>query len=183
MPSSGCLHASWHLPSYCLSAYHSIYLRTEIFGYLAAGSIDIQPSYYLNTWARKHIIYWSLYIIYISLSYQQMGSLLAVALGLVTITRFDGILFFIVTLLLIPTFGLRVRFAGIYLLCIAPWYIFSWIYLGSLLPDTLFIKIAQRSWGRWDFLNGLDLYYRVYHLRQPFHSCFFHSSYCFSTNK
>jgi hypothetical protein len=65
---------------------------------------------------------------------------------------------------MVPTFGLRLRFAMIYLVCIAPWYIFSWIYLGSLLPDTLFIKIAQRSWGAWDFLNGLNLYYLVYRL-------------------
>src|SRR4030095_6885954 len=88
--------------------------------------------------------------------------LLAVGLALITITRFEGILFFMVALLLVPTLKWRLPFAGIYLLCVFPWYIFSWIYLGSLFPDTLFIKLVQRSWGHWDFFNGLDLYSRVY---------------------
>ncbi len=140
----------------------SCYLfETQIFGYLAAGTLIFNPLV-ISTLGLESILFVGLYILSTYLYLTQRWSLLAVALGLITMTRFDGILFFIVTLLLVPTFGLRVRFAVIYLVCIAPWYIFSWIHLGSLLPDTLFIKIAQRSWGRWDFLNGLDLYYRVY---------------------
>ena len=142
-------------------------MKHAIFGYLAAGALIFNPLI-VSTLGLESILFIGLYIFSVYLYLTHRWYLLAVTLGLITITRFDGILFFIVTLLLIPTFRLRVRFTGIYLLCIAPWYIFSWIYLGSLLPDTLFIKIAQRSWGTWDFLNGLDLYYRVYRLETIF---------------
>jgi hypothetical protein len=141
--------------------------ETKIFGYLAAGALVFNPLI-ISTLGLESILFIGLYVLSTYLYLTNRWSGLAAALGLITITRFDGVLFFIVTLLLIPTFGLRVRFAGIYLLCIAPWYIFSWLYLGSLLPDTLFIKIAQHSWGTSDFLNGLDLYYRVYRFETIF---------------
>jgi len=125
----------------------SLYLfETKIFGYLAAGALIFNPLI-ISTLGLESILFIGLYVLSTYLYLTNRWSLLAVALGLITITRFDGILFFLITLLLVPTFGLRLRFAEIYLMCIAPWYIFSWIYLGSLLPDTLFIKIAQRSWG------------------------------------
>jgi hypothetical protein len=138
-----------------------------IFGYLAAAALIFNPLI-ISTLGLESILFVSLYILALYLYLTSKWSLLAAVLGLITITRFDGILFFIVTLLMVPSFRLRLRFVGIYLVCIAPWYIFSWIYLGSLLPDTLFIKITQRSWGTWDFLNGLDLYYLVYRLETIF---------------
>jgi len=141
--------------------------ETRIFGYLAAGALVLNPLV-ISTLGLESILFIVLYILSTYLYLTKRWSWLAIALGLITITRFDGVLFFIVTLLLIPTFRLRLRFTGIYLFCIAPWYVFSWLYLGSLLPDTLFIKIAQRSWGTWEFLNGLDLYYRVYRLETIF---------------
>lgn len=45
---------------------------------------------------------------------------------------------------------------------VAVWLAFSWIELGSLLPDTYFIKRGQSAWGEYHFLNGLALYARVY---------------------
>jgi len=141
--------------------------ETRIFGYLAAGTLIFNPLI-ISTLGLESILFIGLYIVSTYLYLTRRWSWLAVTLGLITLTRFDGILFFIVTLLLIPTFGLRVRFTAIYLACIAPWYVFSWLQLGSLLPDTLFIKIAQRSWGAWDFLNGLGLYYLVYRFETIF---------------
>jgi len=38
-----------------------------------------------------------------------------------------------------------------------PWLLFSWIALGSFVPDTLLIKKLQRSWGEFDYSNGLVL--------------------------
>lgn len=134
---------------------------TRMFGYLAAGAFVFNPLV-ISTLGLESILLVCLYVVSVYLYITQKWSLLAITLGLLTITRFDGVLFFIITLLLVPTFRLRTRFAAIYVLSIAPWYIFSWIYLGSLVPDTLFIKIAQRSWGLWDFSNGLGLYYLVY---------------------
>ena len=41
-----------------------------------------------------------------------------------------------------------------------PWYVFSWFYFGSAIPDTLVIKQSQ-GWG--DFVRGLwDRYHRLY---------------------
>ena len=134
-----------------------------VFGYLAAGALIFNPLI-ISTLGLESILFVGLYILSLYLYLTSKWDLLAVVMGLITITRFEGILFFIVTLLLVPILKLRLRFAGTYLLCIAPWYIFSWVYLGSLFPDTLFIKIVQRSWDSWDFFNGLDLYYRVYPL-------------------
>lgn len=134
-----------------------------IFGYLVAGALIFNPII-ISTLGLESILFVGLYILSLYLYITNKWNILAVAVGLITLTRFEGILFFIVALLFVPTPNLRLRFSGIYLLFITPWYIFSWIYLGSLFPDTLFIKIMQRSWGKWDFFNGLDLYYRVYPL-------------------
>src|SRR5215207_4356713 len=133
----------------------------SIFGYLAAIVLIFNPLI-ISTLGLESILFVCLYTLSLYCYITSKWNILAIAVGLITITRFEGILFFIVALLLVPTLKLRIRFAGIYLLCVLPWYIFSWIYLGSLFPDTLFIKLVQRSWGHWDFFNGLDLYYRVY---------------------
>ena len=141
--------------------------NTATFGYLAAGVLVFNPLV-ISTLGLESILFIGLYVLSAYLYLTQRWTLLAFSLGLISITRFDGVLFFIVTLFLVPTFALRLRFSGIYLLCIAPWYLYSWIHLGSLVPDTLFIKTAQRSWGTQDFFNGLDLYYSVY----PFETIF-----------
>jgi hypothetical protein len=140
---------------------------TELFGYLAAGALIFNPLL-ISTLGLESILFVFLYILSAYLYLSSRWFWLAAVLGLITITRFDGILFFIVTLPLIPTFRLRGKFAAIYFLSIAPWYIFSWVYLGSFFPDTLFIKTTQHSWGTWDFFNGLDLYFRVYPLEITF---------------
>lgn len=44
------------------------------------------------------------------------------------------------------------------------WLLFSWLYLGSLAPDTLFIKQTEKAWGNISFTNGLHTYYKVYPL-------------------
>lgn len=43
-----------------------------------------------------------------------------------------------------------------------PWFAFSWVVLGSAVPDTVIIKTLQKSWGRWDFGNGPGLYAQVF---------------------
>jgi hypothetical protein len=40
-----------------------------------------------------------------------------------------------------------------------PWFVFSWIYFGSAVPDTLLIKASQRHiWTTWGFFNGPAMY-------------------------
>jgi hypothetical protein len=53
-----------------------------------------------------------------------------------------------------------VAFTGVAL----PWFLFSWLALGSAVPDTLVIKTLQRSWGEWSFTNGAKLYWEHYPL-------------------
>lgn len=137
--------------------------ESPVFGVLAAGAFMFNPLV-ISTLGLESILFASLYISATSLYHREKWQLLAITLGLITITRFDGVLFFLVTLLLVPTFRLRLQFTAIYLLCMLPWYVFSWIYLGSFFPDTLFIKTFQHAWGNWDFFNGVDLYLRVYRL-------------------
>ena len=43
-----------------------------------------------------------------------------------------------------------------------PWFAFSWVVLGSAVPDTVIIKTLQKSWGQWDFGNGPGLYAEVF---------------------
>ena len=85
---------------------------------------------------------------------------LAVALGLLTLTRPEGVLFLAIVLVLLPA-GWRTRGQLLltYGLTILPWYLFSWIHLGSLIPDTLLIKLDQQPWeGTTQFGNGPLLY-------------------------
>jgi hypothetical protein len=49
--------------------------------------------------------------------------------------------------------------AALYALVLLPWHLFSWLYLGSFLPDTLLIKMGQGTWGGVSFSTGLVDYY------------------------
>ena len=46
-----------------------------------------------------------------------------------------------------------------YGLLLVPWHLFSWVALGSLVPDTLLIKRGQEAWGGVSFPTGLAAYY------------------------
>lgn len=85
--------------------------------------------------------------------------LFGVLTGLLILTRVDLVLIALAVLVLRKRFwegmGKSVAAAAGVIL---PWYLFSWIVLGSALPDTLIIKTLQKSWGPWDFSNGPWLY-------------------------
>jgi hypothetical protein len=85
---------------------------------------------------------------------------LALALGLLTVTRPEGFLLLAIVLPLFrASWRTRGKFLLIYGLTILPWYLFSWIHLGSLIPDTLIIKVDQQPWeGTTLFVNGPLLY-------------------------
>ncbi|HYO36456.1 MAG TPA: hypothetical protein VER97_10295, partial [Geodermatophilus sp.] len=52
---------------------------------------------------------------------------------------------------------------GTALVAAAPWYVFSWLALGAVVPDTLVIKtVSTGAWGPWDFANGWQLYLERY---------------------
>ena len=87
---------------------------------------------------------------------------LAFVLGLLSITRADGLLFALIFLFVVPTSKTRLQFLGILLLTLAPWYLFSWIHLGSLVPDSLIIRVTQTPWQGGTFLHGPAIYYGKY---------------------
>ncbi|GAB3144601.1 hypothetical protein GCM10027258_33620 [Amycolatopsis stemonae] len=79
--------------------------------------------------------------------------------GLLALVRLDLVVIALVI------FALRARFwekAWQSVLAAAavalPWFAFSWMVLGSAVPDTVIIKTLQKSWGEWDFGNGPGLY-------------------------
>ena len=132
--------------------------ETDLFGWLAVVGLVFNPLL-TSTIGLESILFAMLFILSLFCFLQKKWNWLAVSLGLLTITRADGALFFIVFLLFINDRKLQLRLFLLYLLTIAPWHFFSWVYLGSFLPDTLFIKTDYKSWGIWDFFNGLGLYY------------------------
>lgn len=93
----------------------------------------------------------------------RLGILTGLALALLTLARPDGALLFPILLALLPGRGPRLRLAAAYGLGLLPWVVFSWVALGSLVPDTLLLKRGQ-TWGEWSFWNGPWLYLKKYPL-------------------
>lgn len=149
--------------TYLLTRISKHLFGEEQFGYLAAVAFIFNPLV-ISTIGLESILFATVFVTAIYFYIISKWDLLAVALGLLAITRADGFLVFLVFLIAVPKPQLRFRFISIYLLCIAPWYIFSWIYLGSFIPDTFFIKKMAASWAQWDFFNGVILYYQRYPL-------------------
>jgi hypothetical protein len=71
-------------------------------------------------------------------------------IGLATLTRIESVLLvplFIIHLVLKKEYRRLFKVAGIYLLTILPWFIFSYLYFGNILPNTFYIKTAVGSTG------------------------------------
>lgn len=91
---------------------------------------------------------------------------LAVACGLAVLARPDaGLLVFIYAVDLVRRRAFRWKTAVVFALTMAPWFLYSWIHIGSLVPDTLQIKIGQSGWGRnLTLFNGVGYYFGRYPL-------------------
>lgn len=80
-------------------------------------------------------------------------------IGLIALIRIDLLLIAFVLFLARREFWVGIwRMAFAALGVMLPWFVFSWLVLGSAVPDTLVIKIMQRSWGPFSFTNGPLLY-------------------------
>jgi hypothetical protein len=78
-------------------------------------------------------------------------------IGLLVLTRADLGVFALAAL---ATPALLRRAATVIVTAVlvaAPWFVTSWIVLGSALPDTMLLKVGER-WGQWSYNNGLLLY-------------------------
>ncbi|GAB3357576.1 hypothetical protein [Modestobacter lapidis] len=91
-------------------------------------------------------------------------ALFGVLTGALVLTRLDLGVFPLVLLLAVGAMRRRaVRVVLVAAATVAPWFVFSWIALGALVPDTLVIKtVTSAGWGPWAFGNGPGLYLDVY---------------------
>ena len=145
--------------------------RVEKFGVLAFSALIVNPLL-ISTIGLESILFVALFVALLYWFLVERWCLLAVTVGLLVLTRAEGALLFLVILLFIPTYRLRVLVSVIVLACSAPWYLFSWFWLGSLIPDTLFIKTGQGSWGAWTFANGMWMYFDKFPLLTALTVCF-----------
>ncbi|WP_246258649.1 hypothetical protein [Amycolatopsis anabasis] len=100
----------------------------------------------------------------LALSLDRRPFALGLTIGAVVLIRVDLLLFAVVLVLVRKRFwqGL-VRCTLGALAVVVPWFGFSWLVLGGVVPDTLVIKTlqgAQKAWGDWDFSNGPLLYFQ-----------------------
>jgi hypothetical protein len=77
------------------------------------------------------------------------------------LTHPDAVVISLVLVLAIPAVRRRWALVGaVAVLAALPWYLFSWIGLGAVLPDSLIIKMIGHSWHGNVFGNGLYLYFK-----------------------
>jgi len=136
-------------------------LGLELFAPLAFAGLICNPLL-MSTLGLESTLFATLLVAALYFYLAQRYDRMALACGLLTLTRPDGILFFAICFIALPIdLRGRIRSAGWYAMCIVPWYLFSWIELGSIVPDTLAIKMSQ-VWGSFAFGNGLVLYFRQF---------------------
>ncbi|HWD05190.1 MAG TPA: hypothetical protein VG674_22360 [Amycolatopsis sp.] len=89
--------------------------------------------------------------------------LVGVATGVLVLIRFDLVLIAVVVVLLRPRFWAGLARSALAAAVVAlPWFAFSWVVLGSAVPDTVVIKTLQKAWGAFGFSNGPVLYAGVF---------------------
>lgn len=84
---------------------------------------------------------------------------LGLATGLLVLTRPDGALLLPVLLVLVRRTELRWgRAIAAAAVVVVPWTLVQWVWLGGAIPDTYFLKTAQRWGPDMGFLQGFGLY-------------------------
>ena len=132
-----------------------------IYGFLCGLLLIFNPLL-LSTIGLESFLFIAIFIISLKLFISKRWNLFALSMALLTLSRADGILIFIICLFFVPTFKNKGRLILLYFLFVAPWYLSSWIWLGSFVPETLILKKWQNNWWGWSFSNGLYLYYKKY---------------------
>lgn len=132
------------------------------FGWIAAIALVTNPLL-LSTIGLESILF---SVLFIACLHEYLGRrwiLLAVSLGLLTLSRHDGVLLFVIlSPLVLRHAGGRARWQYLltYVGVLSPWHLYSWVVLGSFVPDTLVIKTWLTVWGEaGSFPRGLGDYY------------------------
>lgn len=132
-----------------------------LFTPIAASLLILNP-FLFSSAGLESIFLVVVFISFIRFFLEKKYFLLGIFLGLLYLTRPDGILLafpFLISLGNRPLEFLKVVFSSAFI--ILPWMLFSYFYFGSLIPDTLLIKKTQ-TWGTFNFGNGLILYFHIY---------------------
>ncbi|MDP9364256.1 MAG: hypothetical protein M3Q10_08540 [Chloroflexota bacterium] len=113
----------------------------------------------LSTIGMESLLYALLMVAAVVLFLEGRWPAMGVALGLLTLARPDGVLLLAILLPLAEA-GWRRKGEALlaYAATIAPWFVYSWLALGSFVPDTLVIKVNDRAWGATTFADGLALF-------------------------
>lgn len=112
----------------------------------------------LSTLGLESLLFVTLFMTALWLFLRGEAFWLGLVLGLLILTRPDGLLLAFLMLLTSGTWTRRLLITGSLVGICLPWFLFSWFGLGGLLPDTLLIKAGQLPWGGHTFANGLFLY-------------------------
>jgi hypothetical protein len=136
----------------------------SFFGLFLFSAILANPLF-LSSLGMEVILFVVLWIASLSLFVHHRWRFLAVCLALLTLARPDGFLMFLIIAIFLAFSSInaneKLLFIAIYIAALLPWHVYAWFQLGSLLPDTLFIKMSQEAWlGNISFGSGLwNLYF------------------------
>jgi hypothetical protein len=102
----------------------------------------------------------TLLIVLVAVALEGRPGWFGVVAGLALVARLDLVLFVLAIALGSAAIRGRWRRTLVAALLVAgPWYVFSWLYLGSAVPDTLLIKLSQGGlFGLWSFATGPVMY-------------------------
>ncbi|MEM1178251.1 MAG: hypothetical protein AAGM22_07910 [Acidobacteriota bacterium] len=126
-------------------------------GVLAAAAMLVNPLL-ISSFGMETPLFGALYFASLYAASHGRWATSAAASGLLTLARPDGGLLFVLFVLQIPTWRERLRCGGIFVAVVAPWHLFSWVQLGSFLPESFFLKTGG-AWGPWTFANGPGVYF------------------------
>lgn len=118
----------------------------------------------LSTLGMECFLFATLTITALNYFQEKRWYVLAFVLGLLSLTRPDGTVYAVVFLFFLPSMKVRLKYVAVYIITVLPWLVISWVYLGSFIPDTFFIKTLQNTWGDWNYSNGITLYWERFPL-------------------
>jgi len=114
----------------------------------------------VSTFGLESLLYVVLLVAAVTMMLEQRRTLMMLLAAALTLARPDGVLLAVLLFIATrPRAREAARLAAVYIVAVSPWFLYSWITLGSFVPDTLVIKIQQRAWGHSTFFNGIRLYF------------------------
>jgi len=176
-------------------SFISIKIMKELYGNPMVGIVIpilvIVNPLIISTLGLESILYIALMLISIYILLKDRIFILGTILGFLFLTRADGILFFLFVFFIPKGFSLNkkvskkniivssylkdtfiskeaIKLISGYAIVTVPWLLFSWISLGSLIPETIFIKLTQRWDDGFQFFNGIVLYLIKYPILSVF---------------